>query len=75
MIITPERAEVVDFSDSYAMTQLAILANAQSSIARVDDLSQPGKKVAVKTGSTGDVCATKNLAEAEIVRSPQQMVA
>lgn len=68
MTITPTRAESVDFSDAYAMAQLAILANADSHIATVDDLNQTGKKVAVKTGSTGDVYATKNLTNAEIVR-------
>lgn len=68
MTITPERAEVVDFSDPYAMAQLAILANANSGIDSIDDLNQPGKKVAVKTGSTGDVYATANLPEADIVR-------
>lgn len=66
--ITDERKEAVDFSDPYAMAQLAILANAQSGIGSIDDLNQPGKKVAVKTGSTGDVYATKNLTEAQIVR-------
>ena len=50
------------------MAQLAILANADSGVASIDDLNQPGKKVAVKTGSTGDVYATKNLTNAEIVR-------
>ena len=68
MTITDERAEVVDFSDPYAMAQLAILANADSGITEAADLNQPGKKVAVKTGSTGDVYATKNLTNAEIVR-------
>lgn len=68
MTITDERAEVVDFTDPYAMAQLAILANSSSGIEEAADLNQPGKKVAVKTGSTGDVYATKNLTEAEIVR-------
>lgn len=68
MTITDERAQVVDFSDPYAMAQLAILANANSGIEEAADLNQPGKKVAVKTGSTGDVYATKNLTNAEIVR-------
>ena len=68
MTITDERAEVVDFSDPYAMAQLAIVANADSGITEAADLNQPGKKVAVKTGSTGDVYATKNLTNAEIVR-------
>lgn len=68
MTITDDRLQSVDFSDAYAMAQLAILANANSGIASIDDLNQPGKKVAVKTGSTGDVYATKNLTNAEIVR-------
>lgn len=66
MTITDERKQSVDFSDAYAMAQLAILANANSGVASIDDLNQPGKKVAVKTGSTGDVYATKNLTNAEI---------
>lgn len=68
MTITDERKQSVDFSDAYAMAQLAILANADSGVASIDDLNQPGKKVAVKTGSTGDVYATKNLTNADIVR-------
>ena len=34
----------------------------------IEDLNQPGRVVAVKTGSTGDVFATKNLDQANIVR-------
>ena len=68
MTITEERKQSVDFSEPYAMAQLAILANAGSGVASIDDLNQAGKKVAVKTGSTGDVYATKNLTNAEIVR-------
>lgn len=68
MTITEERKQSVDFSDPYAKAQLAILANAKSNVASIDDLNQKGKKVAVKTGSTGDVYATKNLPNAEIVR-------
>lgn len=68
MTITDERKEAVDFSDPYAVAQLAILANANSGVTSIDDLNQPDKKVAVKTGSTGDIYATKNLTNAEIVR-------
>ena len=66
--ITDEREAEVDFTDPYAVAQLAILANAQSGIGGIDDLNQPDKTVAVKTGSTGDVYATKNLTNAQIVR-------
>lgn len=66
--ITEERREEVDFSDPYAVAQLAILANASSGVASIDDLNQEGKTVAVKTGSTGDTYATNNLTNAEILR-------
>ncbi len=68
MTITEDRKQSVDFSDPYARAQLAILANAKSNIKTIDDLNQPGRMVAVKTGSTGDIFATKNLPEAEVVR-------
>lgn len=68
MTITEERAQTVDFSDPYANSQLAILANANSSVSSIADLNQAGKTVAVKTGSTGDTYATNNLTKATIVR-------
>lgn len=68
MTITEERSQSVDFSDPYAKAQLAILANSGSGIETIEDLNQPGRVVAVKTGSTGDVFATKNLDQANIVR-------
>lgn len=66
--ITPEREEEVDFTEPYAMAQLAILAGADSGVEQAEDLNQADKTVAVKTGSTGDVYATKNLANAQILR-------
>lgn len=66
--ITDEREAEVDFTDPYAVAQLAILANAQSGISSIDDLNQADKTVAVKTGSTGDVYATTHLTNAQIVR-------
>lgn len=66
--ITDEREAEVDFTDPYAVAQLAILANAQSGIGSIDDLNQADKTVAVKTGSTGDVYATTHLTNAQIVR-------
>ncbi len=67
MTITDKRKEVVDFSDPYANSLLAILAGKDSDITKVEDLDQAGKKVAVKTGSTGYIYATQNLKEAEII--------
>jgi len=67
MTITEKRKEEVDFSDPYANALLAILANINSDINSIDDLNQPGKKVAVKTGSTGYFYAQDNLVNAEII--------
>jgi len=67
MTITDERKKTVDFSDPYANALLAVLVNKNSNITAVDDLNAKGKKVAVKTGSTGESFAQKNLPNAEIV--------
>lgn len=75
MTITDERGQSVDFTDPYASAQLAILAGSDSGVAGVDDLNQPGRVVAVKTGSTGDIYATKNLPEAQIVRLADESAA
>jgi polar amino acid transport system substrate-binding protein len=68
MTITEERQQTVDFSEPYANAQLALLANADSDIESIDDINQPGRTIAVKTGSTGDVYATNNLTECTITR-------
>ena len=67
MTITDERKETVDFTNPYANSLLAILANKKSNIETVDDLNKAGKKIAVKTGSTGYIFATNNLPNAEII--------
>jgi polar amino acid transport system substrate-binding protein len=67
MTITEERGEIVDFSDPYANALLGILSNKDSGISSIDDLNQAGKKVAVKTGSTGHTYAQNNLQNAEII--------
>jgi len=72
MTITADRSKEVDFSIPYANALLAILANKNSGITGINDLNQPGKKVAVKTGSTGAVFAQNNLQNAEIISLPDE---
>lgn len=72
MTITEERRGLIDFSDPYANALLAILANADSDIASIDDLNQSEKVVAVKSGSTGHMYAEKNLSEAELLVLPDE---
>ena len=67
MTITESRKQEVDFSDPYANAYLAILTNKDSGVISVDDLNQPGKKVAVKEGTTGHMYAINNLTNAEII--------
>ena len=67
MTITEERKETVDFSEPYANALLAVLTNKDSQLTSVDDLNQEGKKVAVKTGSTGYLYAQEHLKNAEII--------
>lgn len=67
MTITDERKKSIDFSDPYARTSLAILANKNSNIKNIDDLNQKGKTVAVKKGSTGHVYAREHLKNANIL--------
>ncbi|MFI3212936.1 MAG: transporter substrate-binding domain-containing protein [Eubacteriales bacterium] len=67
MTITESREEEVDFSNPYANSLLAILANIDSEIESVEDLNQVGMTIAVKTGSTGYLYAIENLQNAEIV--------
>lgn len=67
MTIREERKEEVEFSEPYANSLLAILANKNSGIKSIEDLNQEGKKVAVKTGSTGFLYAQEHLKNAEII--------
>lgn len=67
MTITEERGKTVDFSKPYANSLLGILTNKNSDIQSVEALNQKGKKVAVKTGSTGYFYAMQHLAQAEII--------
>lgn len=57
MTNNPERAEVVDFSQTYFDNGLFILVPQDSDISSVDDLV--GKKVAVQQGTTGNDFADK----------------
>ncbi len=61
MTITEERQKTIDFSNPYAMSNLALLIGKDSPVQSYADLAQPGRILAVKKGSTGHVYAEKNL--------------
>ena len=66
MTITEERRQRVDFSDPYAMANLALLISNDSPVESYSDLDQPVRVLAVKKGSTGHIYADKNLKNATI---------
>jgi len=53
MTITEERKLTVNFSDPYAKSFLTMLVYKDSPVEQFKDLKQPGRKVAVKKGTTG----------------------
>lgn len=72
MTIRPDRAEQVDFSDPYANALLAVLVSKDAEAETVEDLNQEGKKLAVKSGSTGHLYAESNLGKAELIVLPDE---
>jgi polar amino acid transport system substrate-binding protein len=67
MTIRADRLKEIDFSKPYAKALLALLTNKNSNINTIDDLNQAGKKIAVKTGTTGYLYAQDKLKNAEII--------
>ncbi len=61
MTITEERQKTIDFSQPYAMSNLALLIGKDSTVQSYADLADEGKVLAVKKGSTGHIYAEKNL--------------
>lgn len=58
--ITPEREENMIFSNPYFDANQSLAVDADSAILSVADI-KPGMKVAVQTGTTGEIWANKNL--------------
>lgn len=67
MTATEERSRSIDFSDPYLRVGLAVLAGAQSDVTRAEDLNAPGRRIAVKLGTTGELYAREHFPEAELL--------
>lgn len=61
MTATPERAQSIDFSNPYLKTGLCLLLRKGSNAQTISDLDAPGRLVAVKQGTTGQLYAARNL--------------
>tara|TARA_B000000557_G_scaffold207619_1_gene173330 strand:+ start:176 stop:973 length:798 start_codon:yes stop_codon:yes gene_type:complete len=67
MTRTEERAQSIDFSNSYLDTGLCILVPNTSSSESIGDIDVPGTTVAVKQGTTSHIYANQHLKDAEIL--------
>jgi polar amino acid transport system substrate-binding protein len=67
MTINEERRKSIQFSDPYAKSYLTMLIAKNSPVEDFKDLDSPGRKVAVKKGTTGHIYAQANLKSAEIM--------
>ena len=66
MTITNERLESVNFSVSYATGVQVVIVKADSTIASPDDLT--GKKIGVQLATTGDIYASDDFGEENVVK-------
>ena len=66
LTVTPERAESVNFSDSYATGVQVVIVTEDSAIAAIEDLD--GKKIGVQTGTTGDIYCAGDYGEEAVSR-------
>lgn len=67
MTVTEDRKNIVDFSEPYANSLLAILTRKDAALKVAEDLNREGVKLAVKVGSTGYLYAKQNLPLAELI--------
>lgn len=67
MTATSERAEAIDFSDPYLKTGLCLLVRADSPIQSIRDADKPGMTIAVKKGTTGQLYASAQIKNAQVV--------
>lgn len=67
MTATAERAQSIDFSDPYLHTGLCLLVNSNSTIRSIADLDRPGRTVAVKKGTTGQIYAAEKIKQARVL--------
>lgn len=63
--ITPERAEEVDFTKEYAISNQVVVVKQGSNITTFDDIED--KKIAVQLGSVADLYAEENYKKAEVI--------
>lgn len=75
MTDTPERRSSIAFSEPYLTIGLALLVAKDSPIQSLADLDQPGRTLAVRQGTTGEVWARANIRAAKILAMEKESAA
>jgi polar amino acid transport system substrate-binding protein len=65
----PARAEKIAFTAAYAEIEAAYLVQPGSALARIEDVDQPGVRIAVLARSAYDLWLERNIRQATLVRS------
>lgn len=66
MTVSDERLEMVNFSSSYAKGVQVVIVKDDSAIASIDDIK--GKKIGVQESTTGDIYASDDFGEDNVVK-------
>lgn len=66
MTITEERKHSIDFSIPYATTGLCLLVSTKSKLNNIDEANHSHCTIVVKSGTSGEVYATKHLSKANV---------
>lgn len=66
MTVNEERLQSVNFSDSYATGVQVVIVKEGGSIASLDDIA--GKKIGVQTSTTGDIYASDDFGDENVVK-------
>jgi len=75
MTDTPERRTSIAFSDPYLTIGLALLVAKNSPVQSITDIDRPGRSLAVRQGTTGEVWARANIKNATILSLDKEAAA
>lgn len=62
----PERRKAIEFSDPYLSTGLCLLVSVKSDLQNIQEANSSGRVIVVKSGTTGELYALKNLKKATV---------
>jgi polar amino acid transport system substrate-binding protein len=67
LTVTEDRKKSIDFTDPYLKMGLAILTTKDGDIQSIDDVDKPGRRVAVKKGTTGNIYAIQHFKNVKLL--------